>query len=116
MKKLLAMFAICMAFSAPVAAEPILKSKPVQCAPPIDVMNHYVLDADLKVMFLAVVNVRTQYNEIVPAAISFWANPETGKFIMVEGDKHEVCVISVGDRLDFNINHDEIIQMYLQAY
>ena len=114
MKKLLAMFAICMAFSAPVAAEPILKQKPVQGAPPIEAINHYVLGSNLEAMFIAVVQVRTQMNTIIPVAVSFWVNPTTGEFIFVEGDKEEVCIIAVGEKIDFDVSNEELFELYLQ--
>lgn len=114
MKKLLAMFAICMAFSAPVAAEPILKQKPVQCASPIEVINHYVLGSNLEAMFIAVVNVRTQFGDIIPVAVSFWVNPTTGQFVFIEGDKQEVCVIAIGEKMDFDVSNEELFELYLE--
>jgi hypothetical protein len=92
----------------------ILRNKPVQCALPIDVVNEYILPHELDVMYIAVANIVTQFQQSELAAISFWMNAETGKFLMLEGNKEEVCVISLGDRMDFNVANDHILGLYLQ--
>ena len=98
----------------PEAPGPILRNKPVQCALPIDVINEYILPYKLDVMYIAVANILTQFQQSELAAVSFWMNAETGKFLMLEGNKEMVCVISLGDRMDFNVTNDQILEMYLQ--
>ena len=93
---------------------PILRNKPVQCALPIDVVNEYILPHELDVMYIAVANIVTQFQQSELAAISFWMNVETGKFLMLEGNKEEVCVISLGDRMDFSVENDKVLGLYLQ--
>jgi len=100
--------------SVTVEAQPITRNKPVQCAPPIDVVNEYILQHELNVMYIGVANILTQFQENQLAAVSFWMNAETGKFLLLEGNKEQVCVISLGDRMDFNVQNDNVIGMYLQ--
>lgn len=114
MKKFITQLAIYLAITTSAAAEPILKSKPVQCAPPIEVINHYVVGNNLKAMYIGVAQVQNQYGEIAPTAISFWVDPKTLQFILIEGDKTEVCIISIGNNLDFNVNSSELLELYLQ--
>ena len=98
----------------PEAPGPIMRNKPVQCALPIDVVNQYILPHELDVMYIAVANIVTQFQQSELAAISFWMNTKTGKFLMLEGNKEMVCVLSLGDRMDFNVANDQILGMYLQ--
>jgi len=114
MKIYLMTFAICMAFSLPSFAEPQVKQKPVQCATPIEVINQYVVPNNLKAMFIAIANVRTQYGDIIPAPIVFFYNPTSGRYMLMEGTAEETCVIELGDNVDFNIDHDDIITKYLE--
>mgnify|MGYP003112012227 FL=1 len=95
-------------------AEPITRNKPVQCAPPIDVINEYILRHELDVMYIGVAKILTQFQQSELAAVSFWMNAETGKFLMLEGNKEQVCVLSLGDRMDFNITNDQVLGLYLQ--
>ena len=113
MKNLLMIFAICMAFSVPSFAAPEIKQKPVQCATPLEVINEYVVPNNLKAMFIAVANVRTQYGDIVPAPIVFFYNPTSGRYMLMEGTAEETCVIELGMSVDFNVDHDDISR-YLQ--
>ena len=113
MRFLLAAFLILSACAAAVA-QPEIRSKPVQCATPQETLDHYVVANGLEVMFIGVAQVRTQYDDIVPTAIAFFADPATGRFVLVEGDKDDVCVISVGDRLQVGIDHDEVMNLFLQ--
>ena len=95
-------------------AEPVTRNKPVQCAPPIEVINEYIMPNELDVMYIAVANILTQWQESELAAVSFWMNVETGKFLFLEGNKEQVCVISLGDRMDFSIQNDDVLGLYLQ--
>ncbi len=113
MKFLLAAFLILSTCAAAVA-EPEMRSKPVQCATPQETLDHYVVAEGLQVMYIGVAHVRTQYGDTLPTAIAFFANPTTGKFILVEGNKDDMCVISIGDRLQIGIDHDDIMNMFLQ--
>ena len=98
----------------PEADGPIMRNKPVQCSAPIDVVNQYILPHELDVMYIGVANIVTQFRQQELAAVSFWMNTETGKFLLLEGDKEMVCVISLGDRMDFNVKNNQILEMYLQ--
>lgn len=98
----------------PALAEPEIRSKPVQCATPQETLDHYVVANGLQVMYIGVAQVRTQYGDVVPTAIAFFADPSTGRFILVEGDKDDMCVISVGDRLQLGVDHDEVMTLFLQ--
>jgi len=98
----------------PEASGPIMRNKPVQCSDPIDVVNQYILPHKLDVMYIGVANIVTQFQQQELAAVSFWMNTETGKFLLIEGDKEMVCVISLGDRMNFNVQNNEILEMYLQ--
>lgn len=95
-------------------AKPTMRNKPVQCATPIEVINEYIMPHELDVMYIAVANITTQMRTQELAAISFWMNVETGKFLMLEGNKEEVCVISLGDRMDFSVENDKVLGLYLQ--
>jgi len=92
--------------------EPTLRSKPVQCAEPKAIFNHYVESADLEVEFIAVGQVATQQGDVTPQAVVFFHNAESGKWMFMEGDKDYACVIGVGDKLDLNIDHDTIISLF----
>ena len=113
MKALLAAFAAIM-LAVTAEAQPIMRNKPVQCAPPIDIVNEYILPFELDVMYIAVANIVTQMRTQELAAVSFWMNVQTGKFVMLEGNKEETCVISLGDRMDFSVQSDQVLEMYLQ--
>ena len=95
-------------------AQPIMRNKPIQCAPPIDIVNEYILPFELDVMYIAVANIVTQMRTQELAAVSFWMNVQTGKFLMLEGNSEETCVLSLGDRMDFSVESDEVLEMYLQ--
>ena len=112
MKKFIAICLLAFSFTSAQAAPQILQ-KPVQCAAPVEVINQYVLSNNLKAMFIAVSNIRTQYGEIVKAPIVFFYNPTNGRFMLMEGTMEETCVIELGDKVDFNVDHDEIIGRYL---
>ena len=112
MKKFLAICLLAFSFTSAQAAPQILQ-KPVQCGAPIEVINEYVVTNNLKAMFIAVANIRTQYVEIVKSPIVFFYNPNSGRFMLMEGNVDETCVIELGDMVDFNVNHDEIIGRYL---
>ena len=114
MKKYLMIIVACVTLSASAIAEPMMKQKPVQCATPIEVINHYILPHELNVMFLAVGNVTTQFDQQVVAPISFWFNSNTGKFLILEGTVEEVCVISLGDRMQFDVEQNNVLGLYLQ--
>ena len=114
MKNMLVTFLLAVLCSVSALAEPVMKQKPVQCATPLEVINHYILPHNLNVMFLAVANVTDQYQQQVVAPISFWFNTESGKFLMLEGTAEEVCVISLGDRMQFDIDQDNVLELYLQ--
>ena len=113
MRFLLAAFLI-LSSCHPAVAQPEVRAKPVQCATPQETLNHYVVANGLEVMYIGVAQVRTQHGTLVPTAIAFFADPATGRFLFVEGDKDDMCVISVGDRLQFGVDHDEIMTMFLQ--
>tara|TARA_B100001287_G_scaffold274790_1_gene280888 strand:+ start:3507 stop:3863 length:357 start_codon:yes stop_codon:yes gene_type:complete len=98
----------------PAIAQPEMRSKPVQCATPQETLDHYVVANGLQVMYIGVAQVRTQYGDVVPTAIAFFADPSTGRFLLLEGDKDDVCVISVGDKLQIGVNHDEVMNLFLQ--
>ena len=95
-----------------VAEEPTLRSKPVQCADPKAIFEHYVDSADLTVEFIAVGQVASQSGEVTPQAVVFFHNAESGKWMFMEGDKDYACVIGLGDKLDLNIDHDTIISLF----
>lgn len=114
MKTLIAAAALILSTCTPAIAEPVMKQKPVQCATPLEVINHYILPHKLSVMFLAVGNVTTQFDQQMVAPLSFWFNTESGKFLMLEGTVEEVCVISLGDKMDFNVEQNNVLGMYLQ--
>ncbi len=113
MKKILAAFILCLGIST-AHAEPQLVEKPIQCATPIEVINHYVLPSDLKTLFIAVTNIRTQHGTIIPVPLVVFVNPDNGRFLIMEGTQEEACVINLGDRVDFNISHDDIIAKFLE--
>jgi hypothetical protein len=114
MKQTILAIALVLSACTPAIAEPVMKEKPVQCAPPIEVVNHYILPDELDVMYIAVANITTQFDRQELAAISFWMNAKTGKFLILEGNKEEVCVISLGNNMDFNVTNDQILGLYLQ--
>ncbi len=113
MRFLLAAYLILSACT-PALAEPEMRSKPVQCATPQEVLDHYVVANSLEVMYIAVAQVRTQHGDLVPTAIAFFADPTTGKFILLEGDKDDVCVISIGDRMQIGPDHNQVMNLFLQ--
>lgn len=92
--------------------EPTLRSKPVQCAEPKAIFDHYVESADLEVEFIAVGQVASQSGSVTPQAVVFFHNAESGKWMFMEGDKDYACVIGLGDKLDLNIDHDTIISLF----
>ena len=93
-------------------SEPTLRSKPIQCAEPEEIFEFYVERADLKVEFIAVAQVRTQQGDVTPQAVVFFYNEESGKWLFIEGDKDFACVVSVGEKLDSNVDHDTIISLF----
>jgi len=114
MKQLITAMALVLSTCTPAVAEPMMRNKPVQCAPPIEVINHYIIPNELDVLYIAVANITTQMQTQQLAAVSFWMNVDTGKFLLLEGDQEQVCVISLGDKMDFSIENDHVLGLYLQ--
>jgi hypothetical protein len=110
----LALITAALSFSA--HAEVTLASKPVQCAEPNEIINHYVHGEDLKILFLGVTTVLDKEMNTSRAPIAFFANTETGNFIVVEGGSAYMCVLSAGNSLDFNVDQNEILGLYLDSF
>tara|TARA_A100001015_G_C14992350_1_gene714570 strand:- start:394 stop:747 length:354 start_codon:yes stop_codon:yes gene_type:complete len=110
----LALVAATLSFSA--HAEVTLASKPVQCAEPIEIINHYVQGEDLQILFLGVTTVLDKEMNTSRAPIAFFANTETGNFIVVEGGSDFMCVLSAGNSLDFNVDQNEVLGLYLDSF
>ena len=95
------------------ANEAVYKQKPIQCATPDKILNHYVELYDFNATFVAVSSVRNQYGSDQLAGIVFFMNPETGTYLILEGNAQYACVLSVGNNLDFDITHEEIMGILL---
>ena len=77
------------------------------------ILNHYVELYDFNATFVAVSSVRNQYGSDQLAGIVFFMNPETGTYLILEGNAQYACVLSVGNNLDFDITHEEIMGILL---
>ena len=88
-------------------AEPIWRSKPVQCGNP-DTLLQLLDKAGEKAIIGALTDLRQQGSNISDLnPIYFFANTNTGTFTIIEYhlSAQEVCVIGYGEGLDFDVQH-----------
>lgn len=95
------------------ATDAVRKQKPVQCATPDKILNHYVESYNFTATFVGVSNIQNQHGANQPAGIVFFMNPETKTFLILEGNAEYACVLSIGNNLDFDITHQEIMNILL---
>lgn len=95
-----------------VSDAPTLRSKPIQCSSPEAVINYYVDGGNLQAEWVAVSQLIDQTSNISHSVVTFWLNRTTGEWMLMEGDKEEVCVISLGTDLSFDVDTDRLITLY----
>ena len=100
-------------FSGSALAEPQLRQKPVQCGTFTEVYNAYIGPNQLKPLFTGVATIMTQSGGKMPIPVIFYVNQEDGRWMWIETDKSETCVINIGDGFDPNINEEELMQMLI---
>ena len=98
-------------FAVSANAQPELKQKPVQCGSFLEVYNAYIGPNGLKPMFTGVATVRTQFGQKIPVPVIFYVNSEDGRWLWIETDASETCVINLGDGWDTNIDEDELMSL-----
>jgi len=104
MKKfLLAAAAIMFSFT----AEAKWFHKPVQCSTGEDVYNELIETFELQPMFAAVAQI-IMPDSSSPAVLIFYMNVESGRFLILETDNVNTCIIGIGDGVDFDITPEEI--------
>jgi len=88
-------------------AEPIWRSKPVQCGNP-DTLLQLLDEAGEKAIVGALTDLRQQGSNISDLnPIYFFANTNTGTFTIIEYhlSAQEVCVVGYGQGLDFDVQN-----------
>jgi len=100
-------------FSSTAFAAPELRQKPVQCGTFTEVYNAYVAPNNLKPLFTGVATIMTQTGGKMPIPVVFYLNPEDGRWMWIETDNSETCVINLGDGWNGNIDEDELMQMLI---
>ena len=98
-----------------VSDAPTLHSKLIQCSSPQAVINYYVEGGNLQAEWVAVSQLIDQRSNISHSVVTFWLNRVTGEWMLMEGDKEEVCVISLGTDLSFDVDTDRLITLYTGA-
>ena len=94
-------------------AAPELRQKPVQCGLYEEVYQAYILPNKLKPMFTGVGTIQTQTGSKMAIGTVFYLNHEDGRWLYVETDQDETCVIGLGDGFNPNIDPDELNKMLL---
>lgn len=100
-------------FAAQVNAKPELRQKPVQCGPYQEVYEAYILPNKLTPMFTGVGTIQTQTGTKMAIGTVFYLNYEDGRWLYVETDQEETCVVGLGDGFDPSVDPDELNQMLL---
>ena len=94
-------------------AAPELRQKPVQCGPFEEVYEAYILPNNLAPMFTGIGTIQTQTGNKITIGTVFYLNFEDGRWLYVETDQTETCVIGLGDGFDPSIDGDELNRMLL---
>ena len=100
-------------FAVSANAQPELKQKPVQCGSFLEVYNAYIGPNGLKPMFTGVATIRTQFGQKIPVPVIFYVNSEDGRWLWIETDTTETCVINIGDGWDANIDEEALNSMLM---
>lgn len=88
--------------------------KPVNCSTSQEVYKELIDPYELKPMIAGVTNIIAPNMPTYPAAMVFYANTETGRYLIIEVDEVSTCILAIGDGLDFNINEDEVRNLLLE--
>ena len=100
-------------FSSTAFAEPQLRQKPIQCGTFTEVYNAYIEPNNLKPLFTGVATIMTQSGDKMPMPAIFYINQDDGRWMWIETDKTETCVINIGTGFDPNVDENELMQMLI---
>ena len=77
----------------------------------MEVYKAYIEPNDLKPLFSGVATIRTQLGQKIPIPVIFYLNSEEGRWLWIETDASETCVINLGDGWDTDIDEDELMSL-----
>lgn len=103
---ILAIISLTIAYSGEIFAEADWRRKPVQCGP-VDTVEKIVDGAGEEFLLRGNGIAFDSSGKRFPVKVGLWTNLETGTFTIVETDGTEICVISFGDNINFEINVPE---------
>jgi hypothetical protein len=95
-------------FSTVVFAEPQLVQKPVQCGSYDEVYTAYIEPNNLSPLFTGVSTIRRADGRKQPMPVVFYLNSDDGRWLWIETNQEETCVINIGDGWDANVSTDEL--------
>jgi len=87
--------------------------KPVQCGQMQEIYDNLIDPYELQPMVAAVANIVMPDQPMSPAVMLFYMNIDTGKFLILESDNVNTCILAIGDGVDFNLTPDEVRNMFL---
>lgn len=105
MKKIL--FAIA-AIAFATTAEAKWYEKPVKCASAQEMYDELIDPYELQPMIVAVANIIIPDESISKAVLIFYMNIDTGRYLIIESDNVNSCIIAIGDGIDFDITPEQI--------
>ena len=100
-------------FAVSANAGPEDRQKPVQCGTFMEVYKAYIEPNDLKPLFSGVATIRTQLGQKIPIPVIFYLDSEDGRWLWIETDTTETCVINIGDGWDANIDEEALNSMLM---
>jgi len=114
MKKLMKVLPLsALLFSSAAFAAPELREKPVQCGTFTEVYNAYIGPNQLKPLFTGVATIMTHQGNKMAIPVVFYLNSDDGRWMWIETDNSETCVINIGDGFDPNVDEDELMNLLI---
>ena len=95
-------------FSTVVFAEPERKLKPVQCGTYNEVYKAYIEPNKMRPLFTGVATIVRQDGQKQPMPVVFYLNSDDGRWLWIETNQEETCVVNLGDGWDANVSKDDL--------
>ena len=100
-------------FAVSANAQPELRQKPVQCGAFAEVYEAYIKPNNLSPMFTGVATIQTQTGGKMVVPTVFYLNYDDGRWLWIETDQSETCVINLGDGFDADIDENVLMQLLM---
>jgi len=95
-------------FSTVVFADPEQKQKPIQCASYDEVYEAYIEPNNMNPLFTGVSIIRRADGNKQPMPVVFYLNSDDGRWMWIETNQEETCVINIGDGWDSNVSSEAL--------